>query len=179
MPPDRTADAELTRDPQYTVPNRLRCWRTASVSPLSRSRTRGGSRGTCRRPRHRRCRRSCEHLYAVHAAAISPPFRAPVDRHLSRARVAGAVPDAVAFRVLAAAGRGSDRDRGCAVFGRRRLPCLEGAAVRQRALARLCRACSGLSLCRDLASRLTDECGPVISVVASSSEGPVWVKPRG
>src|SRR5947207_14444502 len=60
MPPDRTADAELTRDPQYTVPNRLRCWRTASVSPLSRSRIRGGSRGTCRRPRRRRCRRSCD-----------------------------------------------------------------------------------------------------------------------
>jgi hypothetical protein len=98
-------------------------------------------RGTCRRPDN---------------AMLSAPFRAPVHRHLSRARLAGAIPRAFAVCLVAAAGRSPDRDRGRAVFVRRGFPPMEGAAVPKRDLARICRARGDLSLRRDMASRRVD-----------------------
>src|SRR5262249_30606875 len=79
-------------------------------------------------------------------------FRAAVRRRLSGARLARAVAPAVAVRRAAAAGLDPDRGRRRAVFSRRRLLRMEGAAVPNRDLAWICRAGGGLPLCRDLAS---------------------------
>src|SRR5260221_14761097 len=86
-------------------------------------------RGTCRRR---------------HEAAVSAPFRAPVDRHLSRARLAGPLPCAFAVPLVAAAGRGANRGRRRPLFGRRHLPWLENAAFPKCDLARFRRARGGV-----------------------------------